>query len=86
MSLNIHVKSQIEKKQTGVKTKEWNIKKDISKSSNFFRYCNRTAYLYLCVDKTEGVHREPAGIYALYRFFSWRMFFQIEVQEEENGK
>jgi len=63
------------KGQTGRKTKQWNMKKDISESSNFCRYCNRTAALYLCVGKTEGVHHEPAGIDALYRFFFWRMFF-----------
>lgn len=61
------------------------MEKYISKSSNFCRYCNRTASLYLCVGKTDGVHRAPAELYALYSFFSWRMFFQIEVQEEENN-
>lgn len=88
LSLNICAKSQMG--QTGKKTKDWYIWKEILKSSDFHGYCNRTAYLYLCVDKTEGVHHEPRGIYTLHSFlFSWRMIFfflQMGMQEEENGK
>lgn len=62
------------------------IHKDITKFSNFCRYCNSTASLHLCAGKTEGVHYKPSGIYAFYSIFSWRMFFPRESQEEEKGK
>lgn len=72
------VESQMGKGQAGREIKGWNIKKKLKKKFKilwFYRY-NGTASLYLCIDKTEGVHHEPAGIGDSTGFFSWRIFFK----------
>lgn len=77
LSLNVYVRSQRGKEQTGRKT-EWNIKKN---KKTFQSPLFLVDILPLCtsVDKAEGVHCDPAGVYALHGLFffsSWRMFSQ----------